>query len=337
MFKLHIYNPEHDMALARNDDFFTPPKAARLTRQRFGHLPALWADDGDWVLVDEPERAISEAEKLNGVADVRFVTVDDLRLLTAETMPAEVLPWGWDRLVVKTLLRANPLFASLVPSAEQLEDIRRMSSREFVAEELLPRLVATDDCLIGEMTAFRGSVEELQEKLKNSGSIVLKSPWSCSGRGVHFVDGALEAKEIGWVKNVLAEQGCIMIEPQYNKVVDFAMEFWAGKSGVEYRGLNVFETRSGAYISNVEGTQEEKFGILCQYVSPEVIERLGENILRITTELFRNRYEGPFGIDMMICPTAPKGGVRYYEPKCTGKAKVHPCVEMNLRRTMGQL
>lgn len=323
---LHIYNPEHDIALGKNTDFFTPPKAARLTRDAFCHRPALWANDGDLVLVDDvalAESNLSREKQKHPM--VRFVTKSDLAKLKTDEMPTKVEPWGWDRFVVAQLLRCNPLFASLVPSNEKLEDIRRFSSRQFVSDVLLPRILSTNCEFVGNMVVCHNEEDINLELQKNNGSIVIKSPWSCSGRGVRFICGALTANELGWIRNVLTEQKVIIVEPQYDKVMDFAMEFYAGKENVEYRGLNVFETRGGAYLGNVEGSQEEKMDMLSRYVSLDVIEQLKNDIIAITYELFQDKYEGPFGIDMMIVLDGEN------------KTKVHPCVEMNLRRTMGQI
>lgn len=41
--KLHVFNPEHDIALAHDDQYFTAPKVARMLREGCGFLPALWA------------------------------------------------------------------------------------------------------------------------------------------------------------------------------------------------------------------------------------------------------------------------------------------------------
>ena len=102
------------------------------------------------------------------------------------------------------------------------------------------------------------------------------------------------------------------------------MEFYAGKDATEYHGLNIFETRNGAYIGNIEGSQEEKLSMLSEHVPADMINMLKDKLLNVTTEIFRGRYTGPFGIDMMIVLTHE------------GSKKIHPCVEMNLRRTMGQ-
>ena len=48
--KLHIFNPDHDLALAANQKIFTAPHAGRLLRGDLSFIPALWADDGDLVL-----------------------------------------------------------------------------------------------------------------------------------------------------------------------------------------------------------------------------------------------------------------------------------------------
>ena len=43
--KLHVFNPEHDLALAANLSNFTAPHAGRKLRADLGCLPALWADE----------------------------------------------------------------------------------------------------------------------------------------------------------------------------------------------------------------------------------------------------------------------------------------------------
>ena len=47
----HIFNPEHDMALAAGIKGFTPPAAGRGMRYWLGFLPSFWADDGDVVII----------------------------------------------------------------------------------------------------------------------------------------------------------------------------------------------------------------------------------------------------------------------------------------------
>ena len=48
---LHVFNPEHDIALAYDNKYFTAPHAGRQLRNDLDYLPVLWAAEGDYVLV----------------------------------------------------------------------------------------------------------------------------------------------------------------------------------------------------------------------------------------------------------------------------------------------
>ena len=61
---LHIFNPEHDIALAANLANFTAPHAGRQLRADLDFLPALWAQKGDKILVENPEHAAKHWRRL---------------------------------------------------------------------------------------------------------------------------------------------------------------------------------------------------------------------------------------------------------------------------------
>ena len=61
---LHIFNPEHDIALASNLSNFTAPHAGRQLRADLGLLPALWAEEGDIILVENVEYATKAWKRL---------------------------------------------------------------------------------------------------------------------------------------------------------------------------------------------------------------------------------------------------------------------------------
>ena len=129
--KLHIFNPEHDIALAANQPRFTAPHAGRQLRADLGFLPALWADDGDMVLVDDVEAALEWVRHVKRYAhDVVFVTPADLKHISPDMRHGlQIAPWGWDRTIKEQLLRADPSLEPLLPSDERLAEIREMSSR----------------------------------------------------------------------------------------------------------------------------------------------------------------------------------------------------------------
>ena len=83
--KLHIFNPEHDIALAANQERFTAPHAGRRLRTDLGLIPAFWASEGDMVLVDDVEAAIEARRHLSKFGkDVVFVTYADLKAFAFE-------------------------------------------------------------------------------------------------------------------------------------------------------------------------------------------------------------------------------------------------------------
>ena len=327
--KLHIFNPEHDIALAINKYRFTPPHAGRQLRADLGFIPALWADNGDWVLVDDKEAAEEAARHLVKYAgDVRFVETDDLQdIADAELNTLAIEPWGWDSSVCFQLVRANPALKELLPEASRLEAIRNMSSRTFAADRLLPELTCLDKHLVGR-SVYCSDVETVRRILHDNGSIVMKSPWSSSGRGVRYIEnGLLTVQQEGWINNIIARQGGVMVEPLYRKVLDFGMEFSTrADGGIDYCGLSMFATSNGAYTGSMLATESDKREILRRYCDEKLLDMVCESIVKILSPLFSGTYEGPFGIDMMIVATDN-----------VGTFMLHPCVELNLRRTMGHV
>lgn len=327
--KLHVFNPEHDIALAVNKAFFTPPHAGRQLRADLGFIPALWADNADLVLVDDVETAEEAVRHVKKFAHaVQFVSKDDLRKLDFSSFSDfKVEPWGWDSAIRHQLVKANESLEAVIPSELSIAAMRKMSNRRFAAEKVLPRLCALDDRLVGE-SRYCATIDVALDCLQKNCGVVLKSPWSSSGRGVRYVESSTATEhQMGWMKNVIAQQGSIMVEPRYNKVLDFGMEFRAGDDGtVEYCGLSLFETRNGAYVGSVLATEADKRDMLSQYVDMDLLDGVKENLQAVLCSEMAGIYTGAFGVDMMA--VAKNNGSGFL---------LHPCVELNLRRTMGHV
>jgi hypothetical protein len=131
----------------------------------------------------------------------------------------------------------------------------------------------------------------------------------------------------GWIRNVIASQGSVMVEPYYNKVKDFGMEFLAdGEGKVSYLGLSLFQTANGAYSGNILATETFKTQSIGRYVSTSLLVLVRDRLCYILSLPFKDYgYSGPLGVDMMI--VRDEGG----------RLLLHPCVEINLRRTMGHV
>ena len=148
-----------------------------------------------------------------------------------------------------------------------------------------------------------------------------------------------------------------MVEPYYNKVKDFAMEFYSdGRGTISYLGLSLFHTQNGAYTGNILATEATKRAMISRYITVALLDTVKENICHELSPVFNGSYAGPFGIDMMIVnntyhpsPTTYQPSPTTYQPSPTTyhpspttyhpspTAFLHPCVEINLRRTMGHV
>lgn len=321
--KLHIFNPEHDIALASNLSNFTAPHAGRALRNDLGFLPALWATEGDAVLVENADAAqklfkrFLVSSRLQRPTPV-WVTKKDVSSIVIDA----VEPWGWDAAIRAQLLRYG-IDGQLLPTNGEIEDIRNLSHRRQAA--LLLHELQSDET-VGVAYCCQ-TFDEIEERLQQHRQIVVKAPWSSSGRGVRFVNGSFPESMQRWVRNVLRVQGSVMVEPYYKKQKDFGMEFFSdGEGHVSYSGLSLFHTVNGAYIGNILATENMKEEMISHYVAMEIIKCIQEKIKIHTGAMFKGKYRGPFGVDMMLVEgTEGKGCL------------VHPCVEINLRRTMGHV
>lgn len=228
-------------------------------------------------------------------------------------------PWGWS-LATKQRYRQMGVAGELLPSDEWLEEVRRLSSREFACryvKELLGEL--KDERLLGEEMAFCKDVSTVNCRLSTVNSpLIFKSPWSSSGRGV-FVGRWNDARTQARVQGFLSSQGGFVADGFYeDKVLDFAMEFVVHKDHtVEFLGYSVFQTgESGAYGYNYVESQEELLRRID--VDAALLHRL---IAYHKEHLAKTAYHGPVGIDMLK----------------TADGSIHPCIEINFRMNMGIL
>lgn len=349
--RLHIFNPEHDIALAHGSPLFTSPRAGRQLRADLGFLPALWAGEESVVWTDQPQEAWEAVRRLGlDVPPGLFVDTPSLRRLARQVEAVD--PWGWDAALCRQLQRlgVNP---RILPTAEELEEVRALSHRR-TAKELLDSIQhtsLTDNTieysikekeeviettskaveLTGEAIELTGEAIEVKDeaallqRLARWPEAVLKAPWSSSGRGVRMVSAPVHSSVLQWALGVMRRQGSLMVEPLYHKVADFGMEFSANAEGFTYLGLSLFDTSGSAYTGNVLATEEEKRTKLARYLSPTQIDSLRQLVLDCLEAISPRFRLGPFGIDMMIVRTED------------GKTRVHPCVEINFRRTMGHV
>lgn len=324
--RLHVFNPDNDMALALGEPGYTPPRAIQQMMRETALLPTCWAAVGDGVLVGERvwvvEQTVqktSEWNRMLGDALERAVAGKGHWVSLQEVIPqlSEVRPWGWSPAICHRL-RVLGIPVSLLPDAQQLAEMRRLSSRAR-AVEVLASVVGKLPFLRGE-SVYCTTEQQVQDALQRWSPTILKAPWSSSGKGLRFGQGGREDTLIGWYRRLLQQQGGVVVEPFYDKTLDFAMEFRSTASSVHYCGLSLFETHpNGAYKGNLLLPESDKWKILEAYLHEEDGRRLATLLEQELSTLIAGRYLGPLGVDMMVL----------------ADGSIHPCVEINLRMTMG--
>lgn len=310
------------MALAADKAYFTLPHAIQEFKVNLGFLPALWAGEGDLILVDDVYYAIKALSQIGKRhADVLFVTANDLRHLVFSAIE----PWGWDKAVRQQLSDAgvNP---DVLPADDTLEYIRDLSDRRQTCALLTVLRKDIEDVTCGESFYYK-NIDAVYDSLRKYGKIVAKAPWSSSGRGVRYIERCITPSVDGWIRKVIERQGGISVEPYYKKVKDFAMEFYSyGNGRVDYRGLSLFRTGGSNYTGSIIASELEKSHMMSEFLSLSLIDNIVERLKTYFSTSFFKCYKGPLGVDMMI--VVKDGGCGYL---------LHPCVEINVRRTMGHV
>lgn len=316
--KLYFFNPDHDMALANSDVNYMPPAAARQFATDMAVFPAWYTDGGSYVLASTPfNKAFLDQNR-------QFFPLLPQLITEAEIAGNDYLPipWGWDPALCKRLSNLGITQFNL-PTADRLNAIRQASHR-LRAVEFLNKLIV-DSSYCGS-SVYLTDKEELRNFVLNNNPCILKAPLSGSGKGLNWCKGHFTFHIEHWCENVIKQQGGVVAEPLYNKVIDFAMQFHADANGkLTFTGYSLFETNaSGAYMGNVLLTDNDIETRLCHYIPIESLITVRNSIINELDGTLSDIYTGYFGVDMMVC-------LFDEEPRY----RLHPCVEINLRMNMG--
>ena len=318
---LYIFNPEHDLALASGEANYMAPASARRMASELALLPMWYAEEGSAVLAPSAYNLdyVKKIQELLGLS-VDLITEPELAI----EQDLDIRPWGWD-VALRKRLSVLGVDEVLLPSMGQLNDLREYSHRSK-AVALLPEL-QLNEYFCGE-SYYLKTPEEWKRFVEGRKECLLKAPLSGSGKGLNWCKGIFTPFISGWCTRVAASQGGVIAEPIYNKVEDFAMEFYSDGAGeLTFVGYSLFHTgKSGMYEGNRLLSNEAIRKQLAQYIPLEALMDL-ENCLKYRlSALVGTVYKGYLGVDMMIC--------RFPENE-KPVFRIHPCVEINLRMNMG--
>lgn len=305
---IHLFNPENDLALAAGCRQYTPPPNARAIHKAGALLPMWWAEEDDIILA--PTEMSDEARNLSE----RFGLKGCISDITHNISDAH--PWGWSLDAKRQFINFG-VDESVLPTDCHIERMRQLGHRR-ISIEILKRIDTVDHLPVETTNA----IDIVRIERQYPGCYV-KSPWSGSGRGVFCAGSLNEDALLRRAEGIIHRQGSVIIERGLDKILDFAALFHSDGKEVSFRGLSIFSTEArGMYNGNIVSHQKDLEKRLSDFIDLRNLRSIVEQETDVLTELVASTYNGWLGIDMMI-------------HRENGKFKIMPCVEMNLRMTMG--
>ena len=325
LMDIHIFNPETDYALSCPGDAYNPPASVVRLRKEMALFPATYARRGDAVVVvDSPDKEALRKSPHYGAAlqkELSILRLDELgQFLEGGGInlgDVHLLPWGWN-LSLRSLLLRHGVPSSLLKNEDEIAEIRRLAHRRTTIpfQRELARLLPSLNIMEARELATE---EEAMAFAEENPGAYFKMPWSSSGRGVVCASRMSVQKLREWIHGAISRQGSVIGEHGYDRTADFATEWVCSGGFARFAGLSWFSTSSnGNYLRNAPLSQPE-IDANIRKASPS----WGHDIINAQREaldsLIAPYYNGPLGIDML----ADKDG------------RINPCVEINIRMTMG--
>lgn len=316
MVEVYLFNPEHDLALAHGAHNYTAPPFARQFRYDLRLLPSWLAPAGSFVAVPDVAPIDEDGRWLRDHhLDVTPVPVSQISGLD----DCHIHPWGWDASVRYQLL-THGVSPACLPTDEQLDEIRRLSHRRttIAVHQALNQPYALCPVELATM-------EQVTEFINAHPGCYLKMPWSGSGKGIYrVIDPQGDNHVPRWILGALRRQGSLLCEVGLDKVQDFAIECECCQGHIALTGYSVFDSD---FHSQFGSGRVAPMAVLHQSLKKQypALDHVVDDVMQALETIIAPHYDGPLGVDMMLYRDAD------------GRIRINPCVEINLRMTMGMV
>lgn len=337
MNDVFLFNPTCEYAVANGNVSWQPNRLLRNMETDLATLPQFFAQPGDIVLTDElPSPEFIRSFNRFEYQPPQFFRKHDFLNETGNNPIAlnRLVPWGWSPAAHKLLspvknfcsdeFKNSPVFRWCPESKElyskrfALEILAELLSKQhydfFLPEHLLTEICTTQS--------------EIEQHISKWGKVMIKAPWSCSGRGLQPVTKTpVHPKVWERVTGIINDQGFVIAEPYLNKAADLAIQFEIKNGKISFLGVSNFFTDDkgqyqGNFIHGIPNKYDDETIAFLKFLPGVLVKPIIEILENSKLPLF---YEGNFGVDMLI----------FRDEK--HQLKVNPCLEINLRQNMGLL
>ena len=308
-------------------------------------LPAFIAEPGSLLITDSDADA-RWLERLNGLLalDVHAISRKELNHLTGY----RIMPWGWCLDLRRRLVKWGA-DRQLLPTKDEIYHLRGLSHRRLTInihlrlQELLRYQACNHLPLACPVPVELAVLEDVREFVESHDGCFIKTPWSSSGRGIYHATAGKWTPELEqWCNGALKRQGSVLCEVAFDKVMDLAVEFFACGGKTSVRGFSIFSTDSHSQYHSgiVASTDVLHQRVVELYPQFDVVV---EALTRVLDEMVAPHYSGWLGVDMLLYSDAQSAssshssgaGESMAHQFPAGALRLNPCVELNLRPTMG--
>ena len=231
---IYLFNPTCEYAVANGNISWQPNRLLQKMETDLAVLPMYFASRKDFVITEKSptERFLERVRLVSNEIPSFFSKREILKPSFCEIPKNRLLPWGWSPAAHKLL---SPLKNNCSPEFKQSPvfnwnpEYREIYSKQFALNllRILIREIRANyfisNHLIPEICRTRAEVEML---IKKWDKIMVKAPWSSSGRGLQPVTKTPVHPKV-WEKitGIFKEQGYVIVEPYLHKIHDFSFQF----------------------------------------------------------------------------------------------------------------
>ena len=318
--QLYIFNPENDLALASGTKNYTAPAHASQLRSDLQLLPLWYANYPCHILAKCNKEYLQYIEMIRHKLP-RIGTVD---IGNVSNGNYHVQPWGWSAAILSELIRMGIKCPLSFDDAKYLRDISHRRISIYVFQWLKRNY---PNIPLPETPCLCHTFSEIEEASQHFKDMIAKVPWSGSGRGIcRMKNENLPIYKI-WAEGILKKQGALICEKYLDKLQDFAMEYYVEKGRARFAGFSIFYNTPQMSYDHAIVTTSEKLGhiLKTKYFMQAGIEidTVKKAMSECLISFLPSEYVGYVGVDMMAYRTNDN------------QIAINPCIEVNLRATMG--
>ncbi len=326
MNKLFVFNPGHEEALKIPlQQTYTPSKEILKLRHDLSPLMLYFAKEGDyiwqWAKDSQEDRVLNHKGEL--VKDTKNLPKLEVSLWALEGHCLKELKKRAEKLSLSlSTPKISKSYLKLSHRSSSVLMLKQLNERWQDCSEQIPYWLYPQ----GEWESMQKELSALLKEKEEQGikNLLIKRAYTSSGRGISSLSLPCDKKSQDQLLLQIRRCKGISLEEKLELIQDWAIEYHINTDGeVKFVALSKFKTNSfGAYQLNILADQSELYQELYELLGDDLSKLIEEQKAFLKEHLAKS-YEGYIGVDMFV-----------YKSK-EGRLRLNPCVEINLRSTMG--